>query len=196
MQGIAYSAEEYEPSMPPTHTAGGTRGRVPPGHITAPLWGQFPLNFLDFFTVFSHRIFQNFSTVDNGWCWFHGHTYMNNCLLKFHSPSFALSLLSALTRAPLPSPTDTTNYSWWWGVGVGPEAIPPFLVKLTNRPSVPAHLSSTAISNITSTQTCHFIRYLKITTGSQKWLKPKRKFYIWLPQCLPSLELWWPPQKC
>ena len=68
MQGIAYSAEEYEPSMPPTHTAGGTRGRVPPGHITAPLWGQFPLNFLDFFTVFSHRIFQNFSTVDNGWC--------------------------------------------------------------------------------------------------------------------------------
>ena len=32
----------------------------------------------------------------------HGHdsTYMNNCLLKFHSPSFALSPLSVLTRAP------------------------------------------------------------------------------------------------
>lgn len=49
MQGIAYSAEEYEPSMSLTHTARGIRGKVPPGHITAPLWGQFPLNFSGFF---------------------------------------------------------------------------------------------------------------------------------------------------
>lgn len=195
MQGIAYSAEEYEPSMPLTHTAGGTRGRVPPGHITAPLWGQFPLNFPDFSTVFFHRIFQNFSTVDNWWCWFHGHTYMNNCLLKFHSPSFALSPLSVLTRAP---PLTYRHHQLHLVVegGGGAGGHPTIFSEINKQTFSACPSSSTALSNITSTQTYHFIRYLKITTGSQKWLKPKRKFYIWLPQCLPSLELWWPPQKC
>ena len=81
---------------------------------------------------------------------------MNNCLLKFHSPSFALSPLSVLTRAP---PLTHRHRQLHLVVEGGGRASghPPFLVKLTNRPSVPAHLSSTYLSNITATQTCHFI---------------------------------------